>query len=279
MAFPEEEERAAPGKNLMNTITLTTDFGDKDWFTGAVKGVILSTFNQASIVDISHNLKSFDIKSAAFFLKNFYATFPKKTIHCIIVDPTVGSMRKIIAIETENYYFIAPDNGILSYVLQEEKILKCINIPLPKKTSSTFHGRDIFAPAAATLAKEKNINALGSILEAAPVIFEIKKPIVKEKYIEGEVIFIDKFGNIILNINNDLWSFFRKNVNNDFFNLQNCGKNYILKQVNTYADSNKNDLLFIAGSCGNMEIALNQGNAAKTTDIKVGNTLKIEHRK
>ncbi|MEM2667927.1 MAG: SAM-dependent chlorinase/fluorinase, partial [Candidatus Methanomethylicaceae archaeon] len=221
-------------------ITLTTDFGSP--YVGIVKGVIKSICKDVDIVEISSDIPPFDIKSGAFVLYSSYKFFPKGTIHLAIVDPGVGSERKAIAIKTKNYYFIGPDNGILIPAAMEDGILEVreINILLIEKPSSTFHGRDIFAPAAAILAKGFKFEDLGNEIKNYKIMNFFKAKY--EDFIECEVIFIDRFGNLVLSIKEEDFKF-KKEVE-----LEYQGKKYYLKNVRTYYDVNKGELLILKGS-------------------------------
>jgi S-adenosylmethionine hydrolase len=247
---------------MQRIITLLTDFSEKDGYPASMKGVILSINPNVKIVDITHEIPSHDIKEAAFVLKSTYNYFPRGTIHIAIVDPEVGSKRKPILVETENYYFICPDNGILSYVLLEEKIRKIIWINnkqyFLKKISNTFHGRDIFAPVGAYLSKGIKVEKFGKKINKI-VKFNIKYPKEKNNYLIGDVIHIDKFGNIITNITREKFYAFTKNKE---FEIK-INRKIIRKISNSYKDVQKGELLAIFGSSEFLEISIREGNAFK----------------
>ncbi|MEM2178483.1 MAG: SAM-dependent chlorinase/fluorinase [Candidatus Methanomethylicaceae archaeon] len=248
-------------------ITLTTDFGSP--YVGIVKGVIKSICKDVDIVEISSDIPPFDIKSGAFVLYSSYKFFPKGTIHLAIVDPGVGSERKAIAIKTKNYYFIGPDNGILIPAAMEDGILEVreINILLIEKPSSTFHGRDIFAPAAAILAKGFKFEDLGNEIKNYKIMNFFKAKY--EDFIECEVIFIDRFGNLVLSIKEEDFKF-KKEVE-----LEYQGKKYYLKNVRTYYDVNKGELLILKGSSEFYEISIREGSAKDLLNVSVGSILKL----
>ncbi|MDQ7055818.1 MAG: SAM-dependent chlorinase/fluorinase [Persephonella sp.] len=187
----------------MSVIALLTDFGYRDGFVGAVKGVIKSINSGAEIIDISHGIESFNILEGALVLNATYRYFPEKTVFVCVVDPGVGTERKPIAVETKKYYFVAPDNGILSLALKNEKVRAIYHISneryLLERDTETFHGRDIFAPAAAYISKGVKLSQLGDMLRDYK---RIKIPEVREDdgYVVGEIIMFDKFGNGITNI-------------------------------------------------------------------------------
>jgi S-adenosylmethionine hydrolase len=251
-------------------ITLITDFGSP--YNGIIKGVIKTIAPNVDIIEISSDIPPFDIKSGAFVLYSSYKFFPRGTIHMAIVDPGVGSERKAIAIKTKNYYFIGPDNGILIPAAKEDGIIEIreTKISLPY-ISSTFHGRDIFAPTAAFLAKENNFEKIGEKINKFNDL-EFFKSINKD-FIECEVIFIDRFGNLVLSIkNSDI------DLSNNRLLLEKNGKEYELKYVNTYANANKGELLILRGSSDFYEISIREGSAKDFLNISVGNKIIIKVR-
>jgi S-adenosylmethionine hydrolase len=259
------------GKNI---IALLTDFGTADYFVGAMKGAILSINPNAKIVDITHEIPPQDVRSAAFTLRACYKDFPEKTIFVAVVDPGVGSTRKAILVESENYYFIAPDNGLLSFVIDDSALANArasvIELTNKKyfaeKVSSTFHGRDIFAPVAAHLSNGVEPNEFGTRIEDF-IRFETAAPRrISDEKIEAEIIHIDRFGNLITNLTpEDL---------PDKFSIEINGKT-IDKLQNFYAQAAKDELFMIAGSAGFLEIAASQNSAAKILNIKAGQKIKI----
>lgn len=250
-------------------ITLITDFGSP--YVGIVKGVIKSICKDVEIIEISSDVPPFDVKSGAFILYSSYKFFPRGTIHLAIVDPGVGSERKAIVIKTKNYYFVGPDNGILTPAAMEDGILEVreiSKIPMPvKEPSSTFHGRDIFAPAAAILAKGLRFEDIGNEIKEFKIMNFFKAKY--EDFIECEVIFIDRFGNLVLSIKEEDIKF-KKEVE-----LEHQGKKYYLKHVRTYYDVNKGELLILKGSSGFYEISIREGSAKDLLNAFVGSILKL----
>lgn len=196
----------------MKIIALLTDFGYKDNFVGIMKGVILGINPQVNLVDISHGVKPQSIFEAYFLLKNSYKFFPKGTIFVAVVDPGVGSKRKSILIETNDYFFIGPDNGIFSF-LESHEIKNIVHLTnkeyFLKPVSSTFHGRDIFAPAAGFLSKGVSPEELGTLIKSIKRV-EIPKPRIEKDKLVGEIIYIDGFGNLISNISREVFNKFTK---------------------------------------------------------------------
>ncbi|MGC2238232.1 MAG: SAM-dependent chlorinase/fluorinase [Pyrinomonadaceae bacterium] len=251
-------------------IALLTDFGTQDYFAGAMKGVILSINPNAKIVDITHEIPPQDIRAAAFTLRACCKDFPEKTIFVAVVDPGVGSNRKAILVETGRYYFIAPDNGLLSFISDKEKDFRVFELANEKlfhhPISRTFHGRDIFAPVAAHLSVGVKPNECGRELEDF-IRFETAKPkkISGEK-IEAEVIHIDRFGNLITNLKReDLPENFSVEIN---------GK-IIDKLQNFYVEAKNGEIFMIFGSAGFLEIAASQDSASKLLNTTVGERVSV----
>jgi S-adenosylmethionine hydrolase len=186
-------------------ITLTTDFGTHDWFVGTMKGVILGIAPRAAIVDLTHEIPAGDIRAGAFALAAGFRFFPKGTVHVAVVDPGVGGARKAIAVQTSNYLFVGPDNGVLSLALAREKIKSVHSLGnanyFLRPISHTFHGRDIFAPVAAHLSRGTPMHKFGPARKDF-IRLPWPQPRVRRGCIEGEVVFIDRFGNAITNIEN-----------------------------------------------------------------------------
>jgi S-adenosylmethionine hydrolase len=256
-------------------ITLTTDFGLKDPYVAEMKAVILSINPKTKIVDITHCIEKFNIRMGAYTLAAACPYFPKGTIHVAVIDPGVGTKRKAILIQTRNGYFIGPDNGVLVLAAKSQGIKHIYRIENPKfmlpRISNTFHGRDIFAPAAAHLA-----NGI-SPPEFGPEIPEIVTPrfakITKTKTtLTGEVIRIDGFGNIITNLREEDCELMgtKKTVN---LKLKDTGLK--LKLCKAYSEVKAQQPLAIIGSHNFIEISINQGNAAENFQTRVGDKVRL----
>ncbi|MDQ3181688.1 MAG: SAM-dependent chlorinase/fluorinase [Acidobacteriota bacterium] len=221
-------------------IALLTDFGTKDYFVGAMKGVILSINPGAKIIDITHEIPPQDISSGSFTLRACYKNFPSETIFVAVVDPGVGSNRKAIICETKNHLFLAPDNGLLSFIFDEAATFRVYKLENEKffkhPVSSTFHGRDIFAPVAAHLSNGLKANEFGSEIYDF-VRFEENKPRkVSDKGIEAEIIHTDRFGNLITNLmQKDLPERFTLEIN----------ETKIEKMQNFFAEAENGELFMI----------------------------------
>jgi len=255
-------------------ITLMTDFGVADGFVGTMKGVIYSINPDATIVDISHEISSQDVSSAAFLLAASCRYFPAGTVHLVVVDPGVGSQRRAVAVETEKYYFVAPDNGVLTRALAQEEIIRSVELTNSEyflhEVSSTFHGRDIFAPVAAHLSLGIDIKNLGVEIDDLMRI-PISEPEVTQNGIKGRVIYIDKFGNLITDITREL---FETVVSERQFAIK-VAQVKLDRLSHSYADIPAGHPLAIFDSFGNLEIAVNRANASKVLGIHAGDDVCI----
>src|SRR4030043_902730 len=185
-------------------ITLTTDFGNRDPFVGIMKGVILNINPSASVIDITHGIGPQKIMEAAFAIEMSFESFPSKTIHVVVVDPGVGSVRRPILVVTDYHYFVGPDNGVFSQIFNLTESLKVIHITAEhyfmSQRSSTFHGRDIFAPVAAWLSRGIDVSKFGDTITDYVKIPLPAPTITAQHTLEGEVVYIDSFGNAMTNI-------------------------------------------------------------------------------
>jgi hypothetical protein len=251
-------------------ITLTTDFGLRDPFVAEMKAVILSIKPEATIVDITHEVEKFNVRAAAYVLASASPYFPRDTIHVVVVDPDVGTRRRPILIQTEQSYCIGPDNGVLALTAKNQRIKHAYEISNPTlmmpKVSHTFHGRDIFAPAAAHLASGASPQKFGSEIRDI-LIPEFAKILRRKKMLLGEVLRIDDFGNIITNFGETELN----QVNaRTAINLKLKNVRLKLKLCRAYADVKPHESLAIIGSHNFLEISINQGNAAEAFRIQDG---------
>lgn len=263
-----------------STIAFLSDFGLTDNYVGVVKGVILNIAPKATIIDLTHDIWRHNIRQAAFVLLSSVGYFPKGTIFLAIVDPGVGSERNILAIQTKDYYFIGPDNGVFSMLWKDYPIEKVFSITNRKwmlpNISSTFHGRDIMAPAIAHLAIGADIKEFGTEINPNSLI-KLPEPKVRidhNKMCHAEIISIDKFGNLISTITKK--HFDECNTNTDIKNTQyifeiNNVKVYGLS--NTYSDVSTREFVVYFGSCGYLEVAVRDGNAAMLTEARIGHEI------
>lgn len=246
-------------------VTLTTDFGTLDGYTGIVKAVILGICDSVSIVDLSHDLPPWNVSAAAWVIGNSYPYFPKEAIHVAVVDPGVGSKRRAIAIEALGQYFIGPDNGIFSYVLYASEKVKAYELTEEKywlkELSSSFHARDLFAPVAGHLASGVEMEKLGPELHPDSLIkLPARELKVKQNRVEGSVAYVDRFGNLITNIKKD---FVRNSA------LCQVGKRSIGRIGHSYSSGDHGMPIAFIGSHGFLEIAVSQGRADEKLDAGV----------
>ena len=253
-------------------VTLTTDFGLNDHFVGALKGVILNIAPEAKIVDICHTVQAFDILDGALALAQSYSYFPPRTVHLVVVDPGVGSARRPIIATSEMHNFVAPDNGVLSLMYAREQRLSVRHITAEhyflQPVSNTFHGRDIFAPVAAYLAKGVDQEKFGEEVTDY-VRFNAPKPKAADlNSLRGVVLRVDRFGNLITNFTpQDAPALFQNNT--PTFKMV-VGKREITSMRTNYADGAPGELFAIIGSMGFLEIAANRGSAAQITGAGKG---------
>ena len=255
-------------------ISLLTDFGLDDPFVGIMKGVILSINPDIQLVDLTHTIPFGKIEAAAFHLKTAHRWFPGGTIHLVVVDPGVGGSRRALAVKAGEQYFIAPDNGILTEIFRTYPDFTAYAIENEDYTlrekSSTFHGRDVFAPAAAHLSTGVSIESLGRRVDD-PVILEAVAPTFSQGYISIRVLHIDRFGNVITNL--PLADAIR--LKEGKFRFQ-AGESVIKRIYHTYEMIPKGEPGLIPGSSGYIEIAFKDDSAADKLNIKVGDELMIK---
>ena len=256
---------------MQRIITLTTDFGLRDPYQGAMKGAILSINPAATIIDISHLVASANVLEGAFVMRFACPYFHEGSIHVGVVDPGVGSERKAILIETGRYFFIGPDNGLLTLAANDDCVKRVIALEnrryFREEVSDTFHGRDIFGPVAAYLSRGIDPLEFGRPLDAASEL-GVPGPHIDGSEVRGEVIYIDSFGNAVTNI---LGEEIRNGV--DF---EISLKGVVLDGVKrTYSMAEKGSPLALVGSTGYLEIAVNQGNAARALGLSVGDRVTM----
>lgn len=269
-------------------ITLTTDFGTTDTFVGTMKGVILRIAPDAQIIDITHDIPPQDIHAGAYALASAYRYFPPGTIHVVVIDPGVGTRRHPIAVTTDNATFVTPDNGLLSYPLEEARafverdpfVMGRVSVPQGwhaarltnadfwlEPLSSTFHGRDIFAPTAAHIATGVALTSLGTrTMDLAA--FAIPRPRIVPGTAIGQILHIDRFGNLITNLR-------QTDIPTGSIEIR-VGGTAIAGLSETYQDGA--DIVALIGSSGTLEIAFRNGNASRTLGAPVGADVHVVSR-
>ncbi|NPA12420.1 MAG: SAM-dependent chlorinase/fluorinase [Aquificae bacterium] len=251
----------------MGLVAFLSDFGIEDGFVGTVKGVIKSISPSTDIIDITHHITPFDIVEGALTLKASYKYFPKKTVFLCVVDPGVGTDRRAIAVETEDYFFVAPDNGLISLALEDEKIRKIVEITDSKYTlkrdNETFHGRDIFAPVSAYLSKGVDITAFGREINDYKRI-QIPKPKREKDRIVGEIVKFDHFGNGITNIQHI-----------DRYKEIKVKGIKVAKVCRTFLEGEEGKLNMVKGSFGYYEVFVPKGSAKDMFNLQKGDKVEI----
>lgn len=258
---------------MRNVITLTTDFGLQDYYVSAMKAVMLGIAPEARLVDVSHDIPSQDIMAGSWVLKNSAMLFPSGTVHTVVIDPGVGTERHAVALKIEDQYFVGPDNGIFSLLTTDQSYTA---VKLNKKEylresrSNTFHGRDVFAPAAAHLSRGVTLEELGEPLDEL-ISYRWMQPIADKDGLEGTIIHIDKFGNLITNISSDLIDEVLADKQVKIY----VG-NVILNEINTtFGAVTEGEPVAYIGSAGMLEVGINQGNAQKMLGVQKGAQISI----
>ncbi|MGD9119989.1 MAG: SAM-dependent chlorinase/fluorinase [Desulfobacterales bacterium] len=264
----------------MPVITLLTDFGSADEYVGVMKGVVLSICPSVSIVDISHQLEPQDIVQAAYVVPAYFHYFPEGTIHIVVVDPGVGSQRAILAVHFGKHFFIAPDNGVLSLLLRDQKSDTIVEVNNSKyflePLSATFHGRDIFAAVGAHVARGIKIESLGARRQIEDIVYlnDPRCQVTESGELIGTIISIDRFGNLISNIEaSQLRDFCRSEPSKQIH--VTIGSLTIRGMAETYSDVASGAALALIGSRGYLEIALNCANAQKQSKARKGDRVRI----
>ena len=257
-------------------VTLTTDYGTNDHLVGVMKGVILSINPDVTVVDITHGVLAHDILDGALAIGQAYKYFPAKTIHVVVVDPGVGTERRPILVASDQHYFVAPDNGVLSSVYDQTEALSVWHIIsehyFRQPISKTFHGRDIFAPVAAWLSKSWQTSAFGEAITDF-TRFAIPKPKTSGNTIRGVVLRVDQFGNLITNLRvEDVPAL----ISTDGKCTIKAGSVSVGKIVATFAEGASGEVVGVIGSSGYLEICVNKTNAARTLGIGRGAEVTVE---
>ncbi|MHC4479676.1 MAG: SAM hydrolase/SAM-dependent halogenase family protein [Planctomycetota bacterium] len=258
-------------------IVLLTDFGFKDSYVGVMKGVIRRICRTADVIDLSHNIMPQDVAEAAFVLAASYRYFPERSIFVCVVDPGVGTERAVLYMRSNRQAFLAPDNGLLSVLAEESGRDELRRVSAQKyflkQTSTTFHGRDVFAPVAAHLAEGVEPRELGPIVRTMRQM-RLPRPMrCADGSLRGEIIYIDQFGNLITNIRDDIVErSFEVSPDQVAVGI----KRRLIRGVSsTYADAGEGDLLALIGSSSYLEVAVNRGSAAGMLGCEKGDTVTL----
>lgn len=242
-------------------ITLLTDFGTADGYVAEMKGVLLSAVPEANVVDLSHDIPAQDVECARLAVARYWRRFPAGTVHLVVVDPGVGSARAPMAVSSDDRFLVGPDNGVLSPSLLAAGA-RVVALSVPIFAASTFHGRDVFAPAAAQLARGTPLDALGSLL-VDPIIRRTPEAHrAGDGAVLGEVIAVDRFGNAISNL-----------IAPRGGRIEIAGRSMAI--VRTYADVPVGELVALVGSSGFVEVAQRDGHAARTLGVARGTPVTL----
>jgi S-adenosylmethionine hydrolase len=257
-------------------VALLTDFGTRDHYAGTMKGVILNICPEAVLVDITHDVPPHDVLTASLELAASYKFFPAGTVFLVVVDPGVGSARRPLAAEAGDYRFVAPDNGVLSAVFKDlppRRVVELSERRFARPTvSRTFEGRDRFAPAAGWLAKGTELKALGRTLDEYQRL-AIPDPVITDTEVRGEVLRIDRFGNLITNI--DRRSVDRLGRSGEVTLEIRAGDHLVGRMVTTYADITPDEVCSLFGSTEHLEIAASAASAAETLRLGRGAAVTV----
>jgi S-adenosylmethionine hydrolase len=242
-------------------ITLTTDFGTADGYVGELKGVLLSNVPDVDLIDITHDIPPQDVERARLTVARIWRRFPAGTIHLVVVDPGVGSARSALAVESDGRFLVGADNGVLSPALLAPGA-RVVALSVPSGVSATFHGRDVFAPAAAALALGESIDALG-VEARSPIILRTAEPTRRvDGSLEGEVIVVDHFGNAVTNL---------ISLRGGTVEVGSA----MVPVRRTYADAKVGEPVAVVGSTGFIEIAIRDGDAARALALSRGSRVVL----
>jgi S-adenosylmethionine hydrolase len=263
--------------SAISVITLLTDFGDRDYFVASMKGVILGINPQARIVDLSHAVAPHQIHDAAYLLKASYKYFPDGTVHVAVVDPGVGSLRRPLLVTTSRHFFVAPDNGLLSYIYQEETGVEVRQIENKQyrldSEGTTFDGRDLFAPAAAWLTKGQQPGSYGKLIRDY-----VKLPPVEPQWqgsvLAGTIVYVDRFGNLISNLTPFHVQDVQGRARRSTVSIR-IGSVTIDGLVRSYADGDRAAPHALINSNGQVEVFLKEGSAADALKVSRGEAIML----
>jgi S-adenosylmethionine hydrolase len=248
----------------MPIITLLTDFGTADAYVAEMKAVLLGAAPDATLVDLTHAVSPGDARAAAYLIGRAWHRFPSGTVHLAVVDPGVGTTRAALAFGRGRQWFVGPDNGLFTRVLHDAEV-EIVALPTPDGAAPTFHGRDLFAPAAAALAAGASLHTLGEPFAGMPHRLSYREPHYEGKVIVGEVVYVDRFGTLVTNLTPELVP--------DYAVLEVEGLE-IGPLRRTFGDVPTGGLLAYLGSGGEVEVAVRDGSAARRLGLGVGGRIR-----
>jgi hypothetical protein len=248
----------------MALITLLTDFGTADPYVAEMRGVLYSRAPGVTLADMSHGIQPGDVRAAAYLFSRAWHRFPTGTIHLVVVDPGVGTGRAAIAFGAAGHWFVGPDNGVFTSAL-EQAHGPIVALPVPADAAPTFHGRDLFAPAAAALALGASLASLGEPLPTVPVRMALPAPFYEGKVVVGEVISVDRFGNLVTNLTP---------AEVPPYAVLEVEDTQVGPLLRTFSDVESGQLVAYLGSGGQVEIAVRDGSAARRIGLGVGGRVR-----
>jgi hypothetical protein len=248
----------------MPILTLLTDFGTADAYVAEMKAVLLGATPEATLVDLTHAVQPGDLRAAAYLIGRAWRWFPVGTVHLAVVDPGVGTARAALALGRDGHRFVGPDNGLFTQVLHDAAV-EIVTLPTPDRAAPTFHGRDLFAPAAAALAAGAALHTLGEPFAGVPHRLSYREPHYEGKVVVGEVVYVDRFGTLVTNLTPDLVP--------DYAMLEVEGLD-VGPLRRTFGDVPTGGLLAYLGSGGQVEIAVRDGSATRRLGLGVGGRIR-----
>jgi len=248
----------------MSLVTLLTDFGTSDSYVAEVKGALLSVAPGLTLVDVTHAVPPGDVRAGAYLLGRAWHRFPHGTIHLAVVDPGVGTGRAALAVAAHGHYFVGPDNGLFTLVLRDAEV-QIVVLPTPDGASPTFHGRDVFAPAAAALATGATLAELGPPFGGMPVRLAYREPRHEGKSVVGQVVYVDRFGTLVTNLTPELVPSYA------VIEVEGLEVGPLRR---TFGDVPTGGLVAYLGSGGQVEIAVRDGSAARRLGMGVGGRIR-----
>ncbi|HEX2219310.1 MAG TPA: SAM-dependent chlorinase/fluorinase [Gemmatimonadales bacterium] len=248
----------------MSLVTILTDFGTSDSYVAEMKGALLTGAPGATLVDVTHSVPPGDVRAGAYLLGRVWCRFPSGTVHLAVVDPGVGTERAALALGARGHYFVGPDNGLFTFILRDTEV-QIVTLPTPDGAAPTFHGRDLFAPAAAALASGASLAQLGEPFSGMPTRLASGEPHYEGKSVVGQVVYVDRFGTLVTNLTPDLVPPYA------IIEVEGLEVGPLRR---TFGDVPSGGLLAYLGSGGQVEIAVRDGSAARRLGMGVGGRIR-----
>lgn len=261
----------------MSLITLLTDFGTADSYVAEVKGVLLSAVPSVALVDVTHAVLPGDVRAGAYLLGRVWHRFPPGTVHLAVVDPGVGTGRAALALSAHGHYFVGPDNGLFTFVLRDAEV-RIVSLPTPDGASSTFHGRDLFAPVAAHLASGCEPAAAGDPIDPGTLVrVELPQPRVEHGTLVAHALTVDRFGNVGLNVSHDQLAGTGIAMGKTL-EIEAGGEPYLAFHAGTFADVKPGELIVYEDAYRMLAVAINRGDAAGTLGLAPDSEVRLRPR-